>query len=75
MRYLKIILILPVLFVMSAQGVFGAGQTLVKNTIMADGHPMALWEKTVDNPKGLILLHHGRTWSSLPDFDLQVDGE
>ena len=26
-------------------------------------------------PKGQILLHHGRTWSSLPDFDLQVEGE
>ena len=36
---------------------------------------MALWEKSVPEPKGHILLHHGRTWSSLPDFDLQVPGE
>ncbi|MCB1024228.1 MAG: alpha/beta fold hydrolase, partial [Acidobacteria bacterium] len=46
-----------------------------KHIIKADGHPMALWEKSVNNPKGHILLHHGRTWSSLPDFDLQVEGE
>ena len=26
-------------------------------------------------PKGIILLLHGRTWSALPDFDLQVSGE
>ena len=36
---------------------------------------MALWEKSHDDPKGIILFVHGRTWSALPDFDLQVDGE
>jgi len=47
----------------------------IEHTIEVDGHPMALWEKSVPEPKGHILLHHGRTWSSLPDFDLQVPGE
>ncbi|MBT5185342.1 MAG: alpha/beta fold hydrolase [Kordiimonadaceae bacterium] len=75
MKHLRALLILPIIFILSVQTVLGAGQELVKNTIMADGHPMALWEKTVENPKGYILLHHGRTWSSLPDFDLQVEGE
>ncbi len=46
-----------------------------QHTVIADGHPMALWEKSVAQPKGHILLHHGRTWSSIPDFDLQVEGE
>ena len=46
-----------------------------KHEVMADGHPIAVWEKSVPNPKGHILLHHGRTWSSIPDFDLQVSGE
>lgn len=46
-----------------------------KHTVLADGHPIAVWEKSVENPKGVILLHHGRTWSSLPDFDLQAEGE
>lgn len=46
-----------------------------KHQVLADGHPIAVWEKSVPNPKGHILLHHGRTWSSIPDFDLQVAGE
>jgi pimeloyl-ACP methyl ester carboxylesterase len=48
---------------------------LIRHHVDADGHAMALWEKSVPDPKGHILLHHGRTWSSLPDFDLQVPGE
>jgi len=47
----------------------------IQHTVTADGHPMALWEKSIAQPKGHILLHHGRTWSSIPDFDLQVSGE
>ena len=47
----------------------------VQHTVESNGHPMTLWEKSVSNPKGHILLLHGRTWSSLPDFDLQVEGE
>ncbi|MEX0964789.1 MAG: alpha/beta fold hydrolase [Pseudohongiellaceae bacterium] len=54
----------------------GLAQTgAIQHTVDADGHPMALWEKSVAQPKGHILLHHGRTWSSIPDFDLQVPGE
>ena len=47
----------------------------LQHTVMSDGHPIAVWEKSVPNPKGHILLHHGRTWSSIPDFDLQVPEE
>jgi len=36
---------------------------------------MAVWEKSAEEPKGAVLLLHGRTWSALPDFDLQVEGE
>jgi alpha-beta hydrolase superfamily lysophospholipase len=49
--------------------------TLVKHTVLSDGHPMAVWEKKADSDKGVILFVHGRTYSSIPDFDLQVDGE
>ena len=52
-----------------------AQAALVKHIVTADGHPLALWEKRAAKPKGTILLLHGRTWSSLPDFDLQVPGE
>ena len=48
---------------------------LQRHTVEVDGHPFALWEKSPPDPWGTILLLHGRTWSSLPDFDLQVPGE
>ena len=47
----------------------------VKHTVLSDGHPMALWEKRAAKPRRAIVLLHGRTWSALPDFDLQVPGE
>jgi pimeloyl-ACP methyl ester carboxylesterase len=34
-----------------------------------------LWAREVARPRGVIVLVHGRTWSALPDFDLQVPGE
>jgi pimeloyl-ACP methyl ester carboxylesterase len=40
-----------------------------------DGHMLALWGREVSRPKGVIVLLHGRTWSALPDFDLQVPGD
>lgn len=35
---------------------------------------MAVWARRPPSAKGAILLVHGRTWSSRPDFDLQVPG-
>lgn len=49
--------------------------TLVKHSVNSEGHPMALWQKKSINSKGIILFVHGRTWSAVPDFDLQVEGE
>lgn len=52
------------------------GQTVPERyTVPSDGHPMAVWAKSSTNPSRVVLLLHGRTWSSLPDFDLQVPGE
>ena len=48
---------------------------LLRHTVNIEGHPMALWEKRAAHPKGTILLLHGKTWSSVPDFNLQVAGE
>ena len=48
---------------------------LQRHTVDSDGHPIALWEKSADGATEAILLVHGRTWSALPDFDLQVEGE
>ena len=35
---------------------------------------MAVWARRPASPRAAILLIHGRTWSSRPDFDLQVPG-
>src|SRR5690349_4590144 len=43
-------------------------------TVQSDGHPMAVWARRPTSPRGAVLLVHGRTWSSRPDFDLQVPG-
>jgi pimeloyl-ACP methyl ester carboxylesterase len=43
-------------------------------TVTADGHPLAVWARVPANPRKSVLLIHGRTWSSRPDFDLQVPG-
>jgi pimeloyl-ACP methyl ester carboxylesterase len=51
------------------------GSTLERHTVLADGHPIAVWEKRAEEAREAILLVHGRTWSALPDFDLQVEGE
>ncbi|MGI9202381.1 MAG: alpha/beta hydrolase [Woeseiaceae bacterium] len=55
--------------------VFAGSAELQRHTVIADGHPIALWEKRADDAVEAVLLVHGRTWSALPDFDLQVDGE
>jgi len=47
----------------------------VRHTVTSDGHPLAVWEKRPTAPGAAILLLHGRTWSALPDFDLQAPGE
>jgi pimeloyl-ACP methyl ester carboxylesterase len=48
-----------------------------RNEITAnDGHRLVLWGKRPAGvPKGEIVLLHGRTWSGLPNFDLQVRGQ
>lgn len=49
--------------------------TAVRHAVLADdGHTLALWAKVPPAPRGAILLLHGRTWSALPNFDLQVAG-
>lgn len=49
--------------------------TLERHTVDSDGHPMAVWEQSLERPVATVLLLHGRTWSTVPDFDLEVEGE
>lgn len=67
------ILALTLLLVVHAP--VGIGAELQRHTVRADGHPLALWEKSSADASEAVLLVHGRTWSALPDFDLQVEGE
>lgn len=49
-----------------------------RHEVRVDGHPIAVWEKRPaprEPIAGVFMLVHGRTWSALPDFDLQVPGE
>jgi len=46
----------------------------IRHTLEVNGNKLALWEKRPEHPTKAILLLHGRTYSSLPDFDLQVKG-
>ncbi|MEK9500738.1 alpha/beta fold hydrolase [Gemmatimonadota bacterium DH-20] len=41
----------------------------------SDGHALTVWARVPESAVATVLLLHGRTWSSLPDFDLQVEGE
>lgn len=45
-----------------------------RHVVAVDGHPLTVWSRAPATPRAAILLVHGRTWSSLPDFDLQVPG-
>lgn len=69
---------LVVLFVLGfgAVGVTRVAQAppLERLAVDSDGHPMTVWARRPSAPVGAILLVHGRTWSSRPDFDLQVPG-
>ena len=58
-----------------ATAAFADKAELRRHTVTSDGHPIALWEKSAADAKEAVLLVHGRTWSALPDFDLQVEGE
>jgi alpha-beta hydrolase superfamily lysophospholipase len=47
----------------------------LRHDVVVDGHHLAVWQKRPAQPRVAILLVHGRTWSSLPNFDLQIPGE
>jgi len=48
---------------------------LQRHSVRVSEHSLTLWSRELAKSKGAILLVHGRTWSSLPNFDLQVPGE
>jgi pimeloyl-ACP methyl ester carboxylesterase len=71
---IRLVISLSVILLLTAAPLAQSAE-LVRHTVSSDGHPMAVWEKSAAGASEAILLVHGRTWSSLPDFDLQVEGE
>ena len=69
-------LVLSLLIVTSAPSHARAQAALTKHVVPADdAHALVVWAKTPrGNARGEILLLHGRTWSSLPNFDLHAPG-
>jgi pimeloyl-ACP methyl ester carboxylesterase len=61
---------------MTATVTLAAGaQAPTRHVVTADdGHALTVWEKRGKSPRRTIVLLHGRTWSAIPDFDLQVPG-
>jgi pimeloyl-ACP methyl ester carboxylesterase len=70
-RALVFAMMAPVLATVASAQTSGPPQ---RHTVHADGHPIAVWCRGPQAPRAVVLLIHGRTWSSLPDFDLQVPG-
>lgn len=42
--------------------------------VESDGHGLTVWGRVPEGPTQVVLLLHGRTWSTLPDFDLSTGG-
>jgi alpha-beta hydrolase superfamily lysophospholipase len=59
----------------TSSGTPPADPGLERLEVSSDGHPMALWARSPATPSQVVLLLHGRTWSSLPDFDLGTGGD
>ena len=55
-----------------------AGKAPIRHDVVVEGHRVAVWQRAraANAPAATkVLLIHGRTWSSLPNFDLRVAGE
>ncbi len=73
MKLRRIAALMPqliILLLVAAGGnAIGAEPTLAtRHTVIADGHPLAVWQKSAVQADEAILLVHGRTWSALPLF-------
>jgi pimeloyl-ACP methyl ester carboxylesterase len=77
--WLRVLAGMSVVFGASAVTAFAAQpaqRTPIKHDVAVEGHRVAVWQRKGAPPRATkVLLIHGRTWSSLPNFDLQVPGE
>lgn len=71
----RLVVLLAMSIVAPVRGHAQAPAGPARATVVVGHDSLALWSRTAAKPKGVVLLLHGRTWSALPDFDLQVPGE
>src|SRR5262245_37821545 len=57
-----------------AHTVCAAGKP-TQHIVRVDDHPIAVWSLSAARPQRSILLIHGRTWSAVPNFDLQLPAQ
>lgn len=62
------------LFLALALSSLAAAAPARKHQVTVDGFALTVWERSASKPRGAMLLVHGRTWSALPNFDLQTRG-
>lgn len=74
LRFACVLMLLLATCALQAQPHPGPG-TQLSQVRADDGQTLAVWSRVPAQPRGAILLVHGRTWSSLPNFDLQIPGE
>ncbi|CAD7713081.1 2-succinyl-6-hydroxy-2,4-cyclohexadiene-1-carboxylate synthase [Xanthomonas hydrangeae] len=74
LRFVCLLMLLLATCALQAQPHPGPG-TQLSQVGADDGQTLAVWSRVPAQPRGTILLVHGRTWSALPNFDLQVPGE
>ena len=67
-------LLTVVALLLTARGLAVQAMPLERFVVTSDGHGLVVWARRPASPRGAVLLVHGRTWSSRPDFDLQVPG-
>jgi alpha-beta hydrolase superfamily lysophospholipase len=73
-RLMVVVVVLAVIAAAGAAPITQAPLSPERFSVMSDGHPLVVWSRRPPAPQGAVLLVHGRTWSSRPDFDLQVPG-
>ncbi|TQV76799.1 lysophospholipase [Aliikangiella marina] len=70
----KLVGLILIFFSLMIEGL-GAAELNEYRVTMDDEHQLVMYSRIPDNPREVILLIHGRTWSALPDFDLMAGNE
>lgn len=73
-KWRPLLVLLGWIFCTAARAHSQVEPALQRLSVSANGHTFAVWARIPATPRSIVLLLHGRTWSSLPAFDLHVPG-